>query len=127
MNTTHPDPLHILTCGHLPSPHSDFTTGYATHPEGHTHCYECVAELDRQDMIATGKATLYFEEKKHTVTNWPGSLSFPLYPRIAKSRHNFGIPRYDYWFVGPDNFVWHGYTIGNMTQIAHCQRTQETR
>ena len=76
-------------------------------------------------MINTGKATLYYTKQGDawTVTDWPGRLSFPALGRKT-SWHNIGRERVDFWFVGPDGFVWHGYQIGDWNQIAHCKRTK---
>lgn len=87
-------------------------------------------------MVETGRATLYLvkTDKTHrigldshsvwAITNWPGSLSFPVYG-VRKGRHNIAGSRYDCWFNGPDGHVWHAVQYGEWTQIAHCRRTKE--
>lgn len=116
-----------LDCGHMESPHSPITRGYGTDNNGKKLCYECCAEGDKQTMKETGKATLYFTQRagngKAYVTNWPGSLSIPC-AYVKKGRHNIARIRYDYWFAF-EGYWWHGYTVGNNTQIAHCKRTKE--
>lgn len=113
-------------------------------------CYTCCAARDKEDMIATGKATLYLtlavkplppryhehftyfskergmcrrDEKGSygTVTNWPGTLTFDL--TYAKAGlHHRAETRYDVWFKGPDGSRWHGVQYGENTQICHCRR-----
>lgn len=138
MNTTETKPA-LLDCGHPPSPHSSFTTGYGQDSEGKTFCYECFARRDTEQMIRDGKITLYLTEanKQDTapngfnglngqkvsrwqVTNWPASLKFNAY--VTKGRHNIAGTRYDAYFTGPNNTQWHGVTIGDNTQLCHCKR-----
>ncbi len=130
----------LLDCGHFPSTHESFTTGYGTDDKGKTFCYDCCAKNDRQNMVNTGKATLYLVKRENPnhatvgmvnrsahkwyVTNWPSSLEFQC-TGITKGRHNMAGSRYDCWFCGPDGFVWHGYQIGENTQICHCKRTKQ--
>lgn len=112
----------LLDCGHGPSKHSDFTTGYGISSDGKKHCYECCATRERDAMIKTGKATLYLTDKG--VTDWPGKLQFSVVRKNTGS-HNIARVRYDVWFIGPDKHIWHGVTYGDFTQICHCNRTKE--
>lgn len=153
--TTETNPK-ILDCGHPPSPHAPFTTGYGTDSAtGATFCYACAANRDRADMIASGRATLYLIDDKAPpearrlsrgvfgtnrsphcnvtrdpfgarITNWPNSLSFDV-RRMTVSRHNIAGKRYDAWFIGPDGWEWHAVTYGDNTQIAHCRRVTSRR
>ena len=115
----------ILDCGHAPSAHSDFTTGYGIDRDGKKHCYACCADDDRKQMQETGRITLYLSESKTgewSVSNWPGSLRFPCnVPRV--SRHNIARWRYDVWFTA-NGENWHGVQYGDNTQICHCRRTK---
>lgn len=115
--------MNILDCGHAPSPHSDFTTGYGKDAQGKTHCYACCAEMDKAQMIKDGRTTLYLAQKggHFKITNWPASLTFDPY-RVRIGRHNIARVRYDAWFTGPDGKQWHGVTYGGNTQICHCKR-----
>lgn len=141
--------MKTLDCGHKPSPHSSFTTGYGTDATGKTHCYACCAARDKAGMIETGRATLYligrdvppegneaagfatrgsgFSKEDRTklkrwyLTNWPGSLSFPV-RFMRQGAHNMARVRYDAWFTGPDGKNWHAVQYGDNTQIAHCRR-----
>lgn len=121
----------LLDCGHEPSTHSSSTTGYGIAADGTKHCYECCAKRDREQMIADGQAMLYLTTRErenglrqHFLTNWPGSLEFKVAGSPSESWHNWARKRYDVWFRGPDGFIWHGYQVGDMTQICHCRRTK---
>ena len=113
----------ILDCGHEESPHEKFTTGYGRDADGKKHCYACCAKQDLAWMRKEGRIMLYINREKGEVTNWPGSLKFKT-GHIIKSWHNMAGNRYDYWFV-LDGYYWHGYTIGDNTDIAHCRRTKD--
>ena len=111
----------ILDCGHPPSPHSDSMAGYGEKVDGTRHCYECCAKYDEEDMEKSGRAVLYYTGKE--VTNWPGSLRFPVY-YSRQGRHNIAGIRFDFWFIAFGH-IWHGIQYGSQTQIAHCKRTKE--
>lgn len=124
----------VLDCGHSPSIHEPWTTGYGTTPDGRRHCYACIGAMDRAAMLADGRATLYLAERKQGdgsgrwfVTYWPGSLEFPC-SRVSHSRHGggFGSPRSDAWFIGPDGATWHAVNRGD-SQIARCRRLKGAR
>lgn len=123
----------ILDCGHTPSPHSDFTTGYGQDANGRKSCYTCIATMDRTQMDTDGRATLYLVKRIRLadgggafyVTNWPGSLEY----RVQSSRtswHNMAGKdgRTDVWFTDHAGKQWHGYQIGHYTQICHCKRVK---
>lgn len=126
----------LLDCGHPVSPHSSFTTGYAVDDEGKRHCYKCCADRDRASMVEHGdskRLPLYLIKRSNPdgthawyVSNWPGSLEYRCYYyRIGC--HNIAGNRYDVWFVGPDDFIWHGVQYGGNTEIVHCKRTVRTK
>lgn len=108
-------------------------TGYGER-DGAKVCYACCGELDRAEMIETGRATLYLakvdfsplsmgcDRSGHRVSNWPGTLAF--FCHVRKSRHNMAGNRYDVWFRGPDGKQWHGVQYGDNTQICRCRRTK---
>ena len=110
----------VLDCGHLPSPHGPYTTGYGRDARGKKHCYACCAEMEKARMIETGRATLYLSGNK--IADWPGTLSFPC--RVKRGAHNIARYRYDAWFTGPDGKPWHGVQYGDNTQIIHCRRVR---
>lgn len=107
-------------------------TGYATKPDsGDKICYRCMADVDRDDMRSTGRATLYLvggtrllnkESQPYEITNWPGSLRFRP-TRVSKGYHNIARTRYDAWFIFEGDY-WHGVSYGENTQILHCRRTK---
>jgi hypothetical protein len=127
----------ILDCGHAPSPHESFTTGYGRDENGRTFCYDCAATRERDAMIETGNATLYLVKTAdmsralgaprptgYEVTDWPGGLRFTV-TALHTGRHNIARTRIDAYFAGPDGYVWHGVQYGANTQIIHCKRTRE--
>lgn len=106
--------------------HKDiFTTGYGLDNNDNKHCYLCCGELDKESMRKNGQIILYLSQSKGTwkVSNWPSSLKFkPI--GLKTGRHNWGLTRYDFWFVF-EGFYWHGYRIGDNTEICHCKKTKE--
>lgn len=105
---------------------SEHATGYATRADSTRICYNCAALAERDAMIADGRACLYLDENKKTVTNWTGLISIPLLNGlIKKSKHNFGFRSYrlDFWFIF-DGYIWHGANIGTDNMIARCKRTR---
>lgn len=130
--------LEVLDCGHPIGPHSPIATGYGTDPDtGKRICFQCCADLDRAAMLRDGHITLYLSEytggslsvhsnrDRARVTNWPGSLSFPVHALKRSPRGGgFGSQRTDAWFRGPDGYVWHAINRGD-SQIARCKRTKE--
>jgi hypothetical protein len=129
----------ILDCGHKPSPHHYFATGYGRDEGGRKHCYSCCADLDRKYMEAHDRMLLYLslgEARTSSarnggstyrrasfyakVQNWPGSLAFPCYVRVGK--HNLAGVRYDAWFADHRGREWHGVCVGGGTQILHCRK-----
>ncbi len=110
-----------LDCGHPPSEHESFTTGYGTDLAGKRHCYDCCAKQMKRDMILNGHAVLYDCDVE--LKDWPGKLVFKVIERRT-SRHNLAGSRHDVWFTGPDGRRWHGVRCGNNTQIVHCKSTK---
>lgn len=101
-------------------------TGHGVRDNGDKVCYACCAIEDRKYMIEHGKNTLYLvknDQKKYEITNWPGTLRFPV-GTIRKGHHNIAGNRYDVWFCGPDGKTWHGVQYGDNTQICHVKRTK---
>jgi len=114
----------ILDCGHEPSPHESFTTGYGVSPDGKTYCYACCAERDKQRMRDDGRITLYLVKRgeEYVLTNWPASLEVHPF-RVRKGHHNIAGTRYDFWFSF-EGTPWHGVQYGENTQLAHCKRVK---
>lgn len=72
-------------------------------------------------MRRDGRITLYLW--KSNVTNWPGSLSFPLLS-VRVGKHNIARSQRSVLFVGPDGFVWSGRQYGENSDLCHCRRTK---
>ena len=117
---------------------SEYLPGYGTY-KGQKLCYACCANMEREDMISTGKAVLYLVSRDETilsgnaaglvrktyeVTDWPGNLRFPV-SHVRRSVHNLATWRYDFQFIGPDGKVWSGVNYGDNTQIARCKRLKK--
>ena len=122
----------ILECGHAPTADSGIGTGYGIDADGNRSCYACCADHERENMIATGRASLYLStsayentHRTYRVTDWAGELEFPV-TRYKHGRHNIAGTRIDVYFVGPDRHWWHGVSYGGNTQIVHCKRTEAT-
>jgi hypothetical protein len=108
----------ILDCGHEPSEHESFTTGYGTDKNGKTYCYDCCAKSDMEVMRKYKAIDLYLSGEY--VTNWPGSLKIKVgYQR--KGKHNIAGSRVDVWFTF-EGTQWHGVQYGEWTQICHCKQ-----
>lgn len=105
-------------------PENTCGSGYALTKDNEKVCYICCGVEDRNYMINEDKICLYLDTTKRQVTNWPNSLHFGLM-NIRIGKHNIARKRYDVYFVGPDNYVWHGVTYGDNTQLCHCKRTKE--
>jgi hypothetical protein len=115
-----------FTCGNdIAQPTGKFTTGYGVDKDNNKICYACCANQDLEYMRQHGKNTLYLtknKDGKHEVTNYPGSLRFPVW-HIKESWHNIAGKRYDAWF-GFEGYYWHAVQYGDNTQIAHCKKTK---
>lgn len=100
-------------------------TGYGVTTEGVKHCYACCADDDRAAMLRDGRITLYLSSiptrRADRVTNWPGSLSFPVV-WWKEGRAGFGGQSVTAYFRGPDGELWSARNQGTFNQIARCQR-----
>lgn len=118
-----------------PSPEGSVGIGYAFTGSNVT-CYECCAELDKQQMRDTGKIILYLNCERWPevrrlglvnrgcggwVNNWPGTLKIPCHTRCGK--HNIAGTRYDVWFKF-EGYEWWGVCYGENTDIVHCKKTK---
>lgn len=135
-------PLSCSVCGQHCKRGDSIGAGYGTDENGARLCYSCCAERDRAYMAEHGKHDgLYLVVNRehqapavgmcgtggapYYVTNWPSTLRFPVYG-VRQSWHNLAgrNGRRDFWFNGPDGFVWHGVNIGDQ-DLARCRRTKE--
>lgn len=116
----------MLECGHVAPRASAYTcgTGYGLDTQDNRSCYACCARQDIADMREHGAITLYLTGDRSRVTNWPGSLSFPVLD-VVKHAHGggFGAQRTDCDFIGPDGMLWHGVNRGDM-DILRCKRVK---
>ena len=112
--------MEILDCGHEPSKHSQFMTGYGVQ-NGKKYCYECCAKNELKAMQEDGRATLYLVKTvgEYEVSNWTGSLRFK--PVVRKGKHNIARSRYDAWFM-VNGQKWHGVNYGEFSQLLHCKK-----
>ena len=128
--------METLTCGHAPSEHSSFATGYGSDNDGNTYCYDCCADRERASMTETGSATLCLVESPNPkkigsdgtmpdveITDWAGKLRFRP-GTMRKGQHNMARTRTDVWFRGPDGREWHGVQYGENSQVLHCKRSK---
>ena len=107
--------------------------GYAVREDGSKICYLCCATHDKKHMTETGRITLYLTGDLETggrftpteISNWPGTLKFNVLSwRLGG--HNWNIPRYNVWFIGPDRRIWYGVHSGYNSQLIHCKQTKHT-
>jgi hypothetical protein len=117
-------------CGaHITREPGSIGTGYARDPDTDARiCYACCGKRDRAAMIETGRAVLYLTKSRegeafpYVVTNWPGTLRFPVYS-VRKGRHNVAGSRTDAWFTCEGQW-WHAVQYGENSEIARCRRTK---
>lgn len=118
-----------LDCGHPAAKTEGCGTGYGVKRNGSKHCYACCADDDRERMVADGHRILYVSNSGSgcpaEVTNWPGTLRFPV-KRWSGSR-GVGFGRWyqvtHVWFNGPDGFEWYGRNQGDQ-DLTRCKRTK---
>lgn len=121
-----------LSCGHEPSEHGPHTTGTAHTSDGQEICWECAGKQERQYMVDHGENTMYLSRKgsQYYVQNWPGTLEFPT-GAPQRGVHNICRYRFDFWFAGPDGYIWHGTQYGHdkgqpiSGYYCHVKRTKE--
>ena len=114
----------ILDCGHKPSKHDTFTTGYGYDKDKKTFCYDCCAKNEAQYMRESKRVVLYLVNNDKEVTDWPGHLRFNVTHK-STGKHNFGIKRTDIWFVF-ENHYWHGIHYGENSDLVYCKQTKQT-
>lgn len=115
----------MCDCGHMESPHSSVTRGYATDLTGKVICWDCATKIELEYMRQNGKNTLYLvkRDNKYHVTDWTGKVDFVV-KEYSTSRHNIGRVRIDVWFTF-EGKTWHGYQIGDYNEVCHCQVTKK--
>lgn len=55
---------------------NSISTGYGTNDKGEKICYACIGEMDKKELIETGKFNGYLskDENGYYFGNWPSSL-----------------------------------------------------
>ncbi len=101
-----------LDCGHVPSSHAEFTTGYGRDAQGRTFCYDCCAARDIEALRDTSKPfTAYPSSDGRRIQNWPGRELVRITSH-STGRAGFG-GRMHYWrAVDPHGQQWHGKNSG---------------
>lgn len=97
-------------------------------------CYRCCGELDKDEMVRTGQATLYLSCSSEAhglvwrVGNWPGSLVFPVELTLSKPYRVFGqrLRRHTVRFIGPDQQPWTGWAYNHNHQLINVRRIKKT-
>jgi len=109
----------------IEKPDDNFSSGHGIDIEGNIFCYPCCAIKDKATMRKNGSITLYLTKDKDgtwSLTNFPASLSFK--PTVIRGRHNWGIKRYDCWFIF-EGFIWWGVKYGDNSDLAYCKKTKQ--
>lgn len=102
-------------------------------------CYECAADFDRKTMDETGEITLHLDglislrlaelprtgkrnlKVKISVSNWCGSLSYPV-DLVRVGNGGIAKVRRDIYFTDHKGANWHGVQFGNESQLVYCKR-----
>jgi hypothetical protein len=106
---------------------SNYSTGYAVYGD-EVVCYLCCAIRDKTALKLNGHnkgVPLYMSHTlKPYVSNWPGTLKFPVV-RQKYGKHNVTGHRIDIWFNGPDGFIWYGRNCSSWSDLVRCKRTKQ--
>ena len=107
-------------CGKTKTNKDKHTTGYATDNKGNKICFSCCANVDKEQMIKSGKIVLYLNSRDKVVSNWPGTLKIKV-DTINKGKHNIAGNRNDIYFSF-NGKKWHGVQLGNNSDICRCKQ-----
>jgi hypothetical protein len=115
-------------CGEVKPVQTSGGTGYAKDNHGNLYCYDCCALQDKAVMREQGRITLYVTNTHDgppalTVSNWPGTLIFPVM-QAKRGNHNIAGKRVDVWFYF-EGAIWHGWNVGK-NDLLHCRQTKRT-
>jgi len=101
-----------LDCGHVASPHSEYTTGYGVDSSGKKHCYACCHAQDLAQLKDTTKPFFaYVNGDGKSITNWPGSTLMRITSE-STGRGGFGGRMYYYRAIDANGQQWHGKNAG---------------
>ena len=96
------------------------STGYGIDKDGNKVCFACCGDLDKKQLLETGK--LYGYYSGGYFSNWPGTFKL-LANYSKKSYHNFAgrNGRTDFWcrFEGNE---YHGVHIGHNNECATIRK-----
>lgn len=104
----------ILDCGHVPSEHSELTTGTAHTADDREICWTCADAEQRADLLTERKYTAYANSEKMLLTTWTGG-ELARITSWSRSRHAWTSDGYIYHFWAKDAHGqrWYGTTPGN--------------
>lgn len=103
--------IQLLDCGHAPTEtESPFTNGIA-HFEGKTMCYECAADLDREEIRQGRQVFAYVSSDGRTVTTWAGSELMRI-TYHGTGPGFYGYPMHYYRAVTPEGQHYYGKNGG---------------
>lgn len=102
----------ILSCGHNPSPHHQWTTGTAHTILGAEICWDCAHKMTLEDMRLHSKATLYLSSDGEKITSWSGRIVSEKVNIIRKSWNNFGGTMRYYVRFEFEGEIWSGAGMG---------------
>ena len=101
----------ILDCGHPPSPHEPFTTGYGIDENMKKHCYECCHKIDLESLKTEDKFFAYLSSDRKTMTNWLGNELMTVENINHHTGQAFGKTEFQYLTVTATDVhgnKWHG-------------------
>lgn len=104
-------------------------------------CYVCAGNIDKEHMDKHGYITLHLDglmslrnhmlarEHKHktptgvkiNVSNWCGSLSYPV-DLVRVGNGGMMRVRRDIWFTDHNGDQWYGLQLGNASPLVYCRR-----
>lgn len=116
----------LLECGHEPSPHEAFTTGYGVNREtGARSCYDCCLKRELEEMRGAQRWTAYLSEDGTALQNWPGG-TLARVTRITERRNNFAGKLYHVWAVTAEGVWWYGDGLGKGMYIQIRRSNRQT-
>lgn len=106
--------MELLDCGHVESPHGEYTSGYGYDRAGKRYCYDCCSSRDMRHMEETGEICAYLASDGKTVTGWPGFVLLHVTREWVTSAGGFArhtaITRV--WARDRNGNMWHGRGLG---------------
>jgi len=111
-----------LDCGHVPSPHAEFTTGTAHTLDGREICYECSNAMEREEFAKANKFTAYLSMDGSQVQTWPGG-NLAKVTRRWNRQNNFAGTLVHFNAVASDGARWWGTSpgLGMYCRLHRCK------